>query len=366
MCGNQPDSAPCFCVINVPKARHALDFSVMAPGMCAHLGSFEGVAVVNFALQGLQLQSSTMSNKMTISDKVDEDLIDRLSRCVISDELSKSPETPLRDLILRSSQLHTAPSKDQSNSNTDNTSSSMSSTQSLSVSDSITPVPLVLNQSQTCALMRAICEPHTRTSSVRSDFMDEKNAQPSSSTELDATSNDASEILQPTDFSLYVPTGAESNEPWISPQFGSTIQGCMVNLITGEELDALPPAPMDEDLTLTGLIAEESRNGFAKENCTVPSSTVQPSEPVAIAPALQFPKSANTKPKTQEEKERRAELRRQRNREAAHRSNLKRKIKNDTLKADLKKWHGKVSELRRIEVGLREENLKLRKLLSEG
>lgn len=59
-----------------------------------------------------------------------------------------------------------------------------------------------------------------------------------------------------------------------------------------------------------------------------------------------------------------AELRRKRNREAAQRSNLRRKIRNDTLKQELFSSHARASQLRAKEQILREENLKLRKLLS--
>lgn len=59
-----------------------------------------------------------------------------------------------------------------------------------------------------------------------------------------------------------------------------------------------------------------------------------------------------------------AELRRKRNREAAQRSNLRRKIRNDTLKHELFTSHARAAQLRAQEQVLREENLKLRKLLS--
>ena len=64
------------------------------------------------------------------------------------------------------------------------------------------------------------------------------------------------------------------------------------------------------------------------------------------------------------ERNRKAELRKQRNREAAQRSNRKRKLKNDTLKSDLKKWHQQAAHLRAKELRLREENIRLRRLLS--
>lgn len=66
------------------------------------------------------------------------------------------------------------------------------------------------------------------------------------------------------------------------------------------------------------------------------------------------------------ERERRAQLRRQRNREAAQRSNLRRKMRNDSLKQNLRESQTRAAELRARELILREENLKLRKMLPSG
>lgn len=65
-----------------------------------------------------------------------------------------------------------------------------------------------------------------------------------------------------------------------------------------------------------------------------------------------------------EDKEQRAALRRQRNREAATRSNMKRKLKNDRLKSDLQESRGRAAELRARELVLREENIRLRRMLT--
>lgn len=64
------------------------------------------------------------------------------------------------------------------------------------------------------------------------------------------------------------------------------------------------------------------------------------------------------------DKERKAELRRERNREAAQRSNMKRKLKNDTLKSQLLDTHQHAAVLRAKELRLREENIRLRKMLA--
>lgn len=74
----------------------------------------------------------------------------------------------------------------------------------------------------------------------------------------------------------------------------------------------------------------------------------------------------NTKTHKDLERHRRIELRKQRNREAAQRSNLRRKLKNDTLKRELNEINAKAIELRARELALREENLRLRSKLKKS
>lgn len=66
-----------------------------------------------------------------------------------------------------------------------------------------------------------------------------------------------------------------------------------------------------------------------------------------------------------DEKERKAELRRERNRMAAAKSNIKRKKRNEILRRDLKEVNERASELRAAEKRLRQENVRLRRLAHE-
>ena len=64
-------------------------------------------------------------------------------------------------------------------------------------------------------------------------------------------------------------------------------------------------------------------------------------------------------------KEQKAELRKQRNRQAAAKSNLKRKVRNERLRKDLKEVHARATMLRATEKRLREENVRLRALANK-
>lgn len=69
--------------------------------------------------------------------------------------------------------------------------------------------------------------------------------------------------------------------------------------------------------------------------------------------------------KKKSDKEVKAELRRIRNREAAAKSNVKRKERNEALRKELAAAHKRAAELRSLEKNLREENVRLRSLAAK-
>lgn len=152
----------------------------------------------------------------------------------------------------------------------------------------------------------------------------------------------------------------------------------------------------EDDLVLTERIATEAREAYENENAVWQPSGTFDDDNVNIfrqldseqgrqinGPAdISSPENSDkmetgagnnsggseeqNKSRKELDRERRAELRKQRNREAAQRSNLRRKLKNDTLKRDLKFAHEKASQLRARELSLREENIKLRRMLASS
>lgn len=177
-----------------------------------------------------------------------------------------------------------------------------------------------------------------------------------------------SEPLQPNNDTLTIPDPMQDVDQWSGNLFQLPVPPSTTDNFEDAPLHH-PPASDDpgEELPLTTLLVDDAATASVRNNpVALPDAVVPRSKAVNIAPAGGIVPLVDAKSKEQEQKERKAEKRRQRNREAAQRSNMKRKMKNDTLKAELKKWHGKASDLRNKELGLREENLRLRKMLAGG
>lgn len=85
----------------------------------------------------------------------------------------------------------------------------------------------------------------------------------------------------------------------------------------------------------------------------------------SVSPSERTCEQATSEPPVRGEKEVKAELRKMRNRAAAARSNVKRKIRNETLRRDLAEITRRETELRALETVLREENVKLRGLATQ-
>lgn len=90
-------------------------------------------------------------------------------------------------------------------------------------------------------------------------------------------------------------------------------------------------------------------------------SPAPPHDSASVSPAPQ----RGTTGKDQQQLER-TEMRKQRNREAAQRSNMRRKIRNDTLKREISESNVRAVQLRAKELALREENLRLRHILKRS
>lgn len=175
-----------------------------------------------------------------------------------------------------------------------------------------------------------------------------------------------SQPLQPNHDATIIPEQMEDVNQWQANLFDLPLPLSATERYEKTPLQQPPPGVVDDQLQLTTLLVDDATDDSVRENATVPDDGSGRPKAVNIAPAGGIVPVDNSKSKEQEHKERKAEMRRQRNREAAQRSNLKRKMKNDTLKAELKRWHVKATELRNTELGLREENLRLRKMLSGG
>lgn len=97
---------------------------------------------------------------------------------------------------------------------------------------------------------------------------------------------------------------------------------------------------------------------------------IQPLLDLTGSAAVQSERSSNDNPANAAEEESvrqlKAEMRKQRNRESAHRSNMKKKAMNDKLKFELKSNRDRADALRIQESALRQENIRLRRMLTQA
>lgn len=160
-----------------------------------------------------------------------------------------------------------------------------------------------------------------------------------------------------------------------------TLEG--VALDTAKRINEYPALPtissggLLDDISLP-LVDEAVEEVLSSANGSTIDSNERTASLSSDASASVTPQSNNTQmncianmerpadaPKAPTSRELKAELRKQRNREAAAKSNIKRKLRNEALRRDLKEIVEKATELRAVERRLREENVKLRLLASE-
>lgn len=336
-CGSPP-SFFCNCKLDTDIPKHPLDFSVLRKNMSAFVGAYEGLARNTVFVGGKEVLSGNVGTVIQIDGGVDDDLITRLSCWAITDQLKGKKENPVAFLMPASG--------DKDDEDAD-------------VIDMAIDGGDIMAQGSVGLLgsTGSLLDPVTNISSSCS----------SGSGIL------ISESLEDTG-----PNEAVQKSSAIAPSAENVSSETGPVALSDEALDLVKKITGDADLRMDDLdlggINDQCLESLSSEDNEVPNvaplatcleqqmpAKVVTSRTRSIAPSAPV---EHTGEEEQDDKDRRAQLRKQRNREAAQRSNMKRKIKNDTLKKSLKESHAKAAELRARELALREENLQLRKLTS--
>lgn len=353
----------CTCQIDLTPPAHPLDFAPLQKNMCLYLGCYEGLAKSSVMRRGAELFSANVGSRIEIVGGTDDDLLARLSRWAISDQLKDRKEDPLAlampalggaqpDALLQTMAAVSAP---------------VAPTQAASLPIDTALFGATLNTSS-CSSGSAADASHggaghtgvlvvdrlgderschdggVGIGTLGSDFMayeDSGQAWGGIGGEEMMLVNSSSEERGTADlWDIERVEGAGVGEGAGAGAGAGAGEGDSAESNTNSE-----PAVVHMPTVLEVEVASD--RGRSRALCIAPATAVE-----------------MTATRTQDEKERRAELRKQRNREAAQRSNARRKVKNDSLKKALKEVHGKAAELRARELRLREENLRLRKLTS--
>eukprot|EP00177_Eucheuma_denticulatum_P006129 GFKZ01011179.1.p1 GENE.GFKZ01011179.1~~GFKZ01011179.1.p1 ORF type:complete len:592 (-),score=61.47 GFKZ01011179.1:1229-2746(-) len=339
----------CTCQIHLTPPAHPLDFAPLQRNMSLYLGCYEGLAKSSVMRKGAEVFSANVGSRIEIVGGIDDDLLTRLSRWAISDQLKHHKEDPLaltmpslpggqQDPLFQGMSVlgAAAPHMEQA---------------SLPIDAELFGTPLNTSSCSSGSAAGASQGDVGGTGVLVVDRLgDERSCH-------DAGVGIAGALG--AEFMAY----GDSAHAWAG--IGGE-EMMLVNSPTGEKRAA--DLWQVEGMQGEGDSAESNTNNNEPTIFDMPTSlgvdvasNMGRTRALSIAPATAVETTATRK---QDEKQLRAELRKQRNREAAQRSNARRKLKNDSLKQALKEVHAKAAELRARELSLREENLRLRKLTS--
>lgn len=357
--------------------------------MDAFLGAFEGTTKARFCPNGTELLSARLGTRINIIGGCDEALITQFSKWAISDQLEKTKLNPVKALmpgtLRREEEAEHGLIPPQKRARTN----PFLSDDGLLVSDSLSETPVTETPVTETFDSMNVGMPIVKDIDDMDDFG------------AFLTDPLAAPIVKEVASGMDVMGGSEALGTAANPVALTEQASCAS---TKGDMTEEKSVSVDEDdgLELVQRIAEEAHHQFQMENGlnarSMPSASSRSQKTMIEKMALHgygsmltqagsgqsglrngatviAPASTRIAPATHVESEeghevlecerdRKAELRKQRNREAAQRSNAKRKLKNDTLKSELQACHTKAAELRAKELSLREENIKLRKLLS--
>lgn len=400
---------PCECTFSKTRPSHPYDFSITYKNMIKHVGAFEGISTVHYCINGMPVMSTKLGNRLSIDPSHEFDLITRLSRWAIKDKLETMKEDPLKSVIpyvrpliggldnldgdsaasKKGSTTAFAPSATSHDASQNRSQPNDSGLQRPPILDSLNSISdlggsnLTTNDKHTQYGHMDSHENHYsnemlsdrgKESTLFEDgglrvwkYTEGEDALGGPTAGSSGTRNDpdlalmdriASEARAAYSFEIGAPSAANQEKDTKRNELDAIriSEYGLGDDIQEEEEDVISDS--DKELVTrmsTEAISDKTIVGRKRERTRVADERN----------AERLNQGGNVNPSRAEiERERRAELRRQRNREAAQRSNLRRKIKNDTLKRELSETHARATALRAQELALREENLRLRKKLS--
>lgn len=304
----------CYCAALTVKPRHPFDYDAFKKSVVSKAGNFEGRSELSLFSGGLRIRSGVLGTRFISNPSFDFDLIERLRRLAINDHVGKEAARHSHIFsntfgVVRSGRdenpFDTLAKRAQLNVRLENLGNDTALIPRSSANDAQTWTPFMEEQLQT------IHESQQITPSILSNFLEPL------------------EELTPSDGNTQ---SSSTSDPTTMNLVDTSVQ-----LSQSNELDA-----------------------------TIVNSEPLSTELGSISVDQQIGKTAAKATSHDESQVRRlkAELRREKNRAAAQRSNMKKKAILDALKHDLETSREKADLLRSKELLLRRENLSLKKQLA--
>lgn len=322
-----PPTDACGCKFTFLRPKHPIDYTHVTSSLVCHRGEFAGVARISLLSEGFPCAIGKLCAKSAIRSSTEPGVVYKLSRWGVQarmKEVAIAPP-PLLSAVRLTKDIAAALGYHPSNVSAFQEESASDSLESLLAGDTVQPSSE--RQSNGCSLLQA---PHMPVNNI----LQHSNLE--GEVALDMTDCPSTENI----------AGAASAEEAVS-DFSKTS--------TGDRADYRGPM-LQQDNQRSTLDAVQMLTTSA---ATPHESSSASNQPVIAGRAVRAEPASRSRPKDTEIMDRQM-LRRIKNREAAARSNLRRKEKNDALKRSLKDARQRAQNLQARENELRMENNRLR------
>ncbi|PXF47038.1 hypothetical protein BWQ96_03228 [Gracilariopsis chorda] len=299
------DHSQCKCQLQFATPFHPLDHSSFLANTLSEFGNYMGVSHVTMYREGAAMCMGALGSRLSFAPSAEDDLVDRLRTLAISRHALIQDPAPSLSI---QQDVPEEPRSDQVN-----------------ITDEI------FDQSDQQQLSQ-----QNSTNAIVTDL-----PCPLLATDL----NFDADLEQVIDITM-LPTFGDSSSR-TSPEI---LQDISSNGVASFDVSPAPVATVQQ---------QDSHSSRDQPSQPPTSCETQPSNTPPTSSSIG---KATVKDQIRKLK---AELRREKNRAAAQRSNMRKKALNDSLKSSLKTTHEKLDILRSKEMLLREENIRLRQLLGK-
>lgn len=325
------DSGECGCVLPFKRPAHPLDFRNEQRNMRLHTGLYQGVCTVRLFNAALPFVITNLSTRAIIKGSLDKRVISRLNRYAVQDRMSKltlSPFSPVASLP--------APR--------------ICDNATRGPEDAQVDVDPLLQEDLTAPLMLP-----------DESFLQDPGLLQSSSLPSLSFGNELIEGPMPL---LSAPLGTGTTVLDVSMLKAGSKVGSdrgteqSISRVVKSDVGRDGGSSSDGGMSATHSTTQNNGEALGTESGRKRSGSQR-------ASSAKRARVSDETERTLDGRELKAELRKRRNREAAAKSNVKRRIRNEALRKDLAEVNERVTELRAMEKVLREENVRLRGMATQ-
>ena len=377
---HDPTAGECGCELPLKRPNHPLDFQYEAHNMGLYTGFYQGATVVRLCSAGHCVINATLQSGSVIQGELNSELVNKLHKLAVVDRISRIKQNPCSIIMPSSINVSALMSMDS-----DQAMATLEKHGQMETQDLNQILPKTIDQND--QHQQDDLSHHIDTENI-TDNIDAPNL---FCTDIDIPSRnlvDTHELMDTNDMLKEMNTPDDNNQHDDDDEENNDTNICSPESLEQNHDIILPPefditknqtdgCPSSASLCSkreeSELIKDFSDERMENDDINKLSSTTEKTESQTsgpkrkrskmVAKTEKTPQSNNIDSKqtqpalTEAEK---VEIRKKRNREAAARSNLKRKLRNESVRRELAKLTQRTIRLRVREMMLREENTRLR------